>query len=139
MRLRPWCLLAAALAVSSLNANAQAEENSDPVSHSLPLPSTATQLTELRQRLSDVEKQRDELTRQLRSADTQRESNALTRLRQENQTLKLQLQQTQSVMPLHMLTEQQQWFVAGGGVAMTALLCGIFASGWRRRRRQWLN
>ena len=139
MRLRPWCLLAAALAVSTFNANAHAEENSETVSHTLPLQSTTTQLAELRQRLADVEKQRDELTRQLRSADSQRESNTLSRLRQENQTLKLQLQHTQSVMPLHMLTEQQQWFVAGGGVAMTALLCGIFASGWRRRRRQWLN
>jgi hypothetical protein len=139
MRLRPWCVLAAALAVSAVSVSAQSDDISDPVSHSLPLPSTATQLTELRQRLAESEKLRDDLSRQLQSADAGRESIQLGRLRQENQRLKLQLKEAQSVTPPRVLTEQQQWFVAGGGVAMAALLCGIFASGWRRRRRQWLN
>jgi SH3 domain protein len=139
MRLRPWCVLAAALAVSAVSVSAQSDDTSDPVSHALPLPSTATQLTELRQRLAESEKQRDDLSRQLQSADTERESIQLGRLRQENQRLRLQLKEAQSVTPPRVLTEQQQWFVAGGGVAMVALLCGIFASGWRRRRRQWLN
>jgi hypothetical protein len=139
MRLRPWCVLAAALAVSAVSVSAQSDDISDPVSHSLPLPSTATQLTELRQRLAESEKLRDDLSRQLQSADAGRESIQLGRLRQENQRLKLQLKEAQSVTPPRVLTEQQQWFVAGGGVAMVALLCGIFASGWRRRRRQWLN
>jgi septal ring factor EnvC (AmiA/AmiB activator) len=139
MRPRPWCLLAAALAVSAMSFDVQAEETTDTVSHALPLPSTASQLTDLRQRLADSEKQREELTRQLQNADTERESIQLGRLRQENQRLKLQLKEAQSVMPARVLTEQQQWFVTGGGVAMVALLCGIFASGWRRQRRQWLN
>jgi septal ring factor EnvC (AmiA/AmiB activator) len=139
MRPRPWCLLAAALAVSAMSLNVQAEETDDSVSHALPLPSTATQLTELRQRLAESEKQREELTRKLQNADAERESIQLGRLRQENQRLKLQLKEVQSAMPARMLTEQQQWFVTGGGVAMVALLCGIFASGWRRQRRQWLN
>jgi len=139
MRPRPWCVLAAALAVSATGFDVQADETTDSVSHALPLPSTASQLTDLRQRLADSEKQREELLRQLHNADTERESIQVGRLRQENQRLKLQLKETQSAMPARMLTEQQQWFVTGGGVAMVALLCGIFASGWRRQRRQWLN
>jgi septal ring factor EnvC (AmiA/AmiB activator) len=132
-------VLAAALSVSAVSVSAQCDEISDPVNHALPLPSTATQLTELRQRLAESEKEREALSRQLQSADTERESIQLGRLRQENQRLRLQLKEAQSVTPPRVLTEQQQWFVAGGGVAMVALLCGIFASGWRRRRRQWLN
>ncbi|MFJ3484250.1 translation initiation factor 2 [Pseudomonas sp. NPDC090202] len=139
MRPRPWCLLAAALVVSTISFDVQSEETGDTVSHALPLPSTASQLSDLRQRLADSEKQREELTRQLQTADTERETIQLQRLRQENQRLKLQLKEAQSVMPARLLTEQQQWFVTGGGVAMVALLCGIFASGWRRQRRQWLN
>ena len=139
MRPRPWCLLAAALVVSAMSFDVQAEESGDTVSHALPLPSTAAQLTELRQRLAESEKQREELTQKLQNADTERESIQVGRLRQENQRLKLQLKEAQSAMPARILTEQQQWFVTGGGVAMVALLCGIFASGWRRQRRQWLN
>jgi septal ring factor EnvC (AmiA/AmiB activator) len=139
MRPRPWCLLAAALAVSAMSFDVQAEETTDTVSHALPLPGATSQLDELRQRLAESERQREALTRQLQNADTERESIQLGRLRQENQRLKLQLKEAQSVMPARVLTEQQQWFVTGGGVAMVALLCGIFASGWRRRRRQWLN
>ena len=139
MRPRPWCVLAAALAVSATGFDVQADETTDSVSHALPLPSTASQLTDLRQRLADSEKQREELLRQLHNADTERESIQVGRLRQENQRLKLQLKEAQSVMSPRVLTEQQQWFVTGAGVAMVALLCGIFASGWRRQRRQWLN
>jgi septal ring factor EnvC (AmiA/AmiB activator) len=139
MRPRLWCVLAAALVVSAISANVQSEETSDAVSHALPLPSAASQLNDLRQRLAESEKQREELTRQLQNADAERETIQLGRLRQENQRLKLQLKEAQSVMPPRVLTDQQQWFVTGGGVALIALLCGIFASGWRRQRRQWLN
>jgi SH3 domain protein len=139
MRPRPWCLLAAVLVVSAMSFDVQAEEASDTVSHTLPLPNTAAQLTELRQRLADSEKQREELIQKLQNADTERESIQVSRLRQENQRLKLQLKEALSAMPARVLTEQQQWFVTGGGVAVIALLCGIFASGWRRQRRQWLN
>jgi len=139
MRPRPWCVLAAALAVWLISFDVQAEESGDTISHALPLPSAGSQLSELRQKLADSEKQREELTRQLQNADTERESIQVTRLRQENQRLRLQLKEAQSAMPARMLTEQQQWFVTGGGVAVLALLCGIFASGWRRQRRQWLN
>lgn len=131
MRSGPLCLLLAAL---SLGGNAQAEESSTSLSLS-----AGSQIIDLQQRLQDSERQREELSKQLQSTDTERESPQLIRLRQENQRLKLQLKEAQAVSPQRILTDQQQWFVAGGGVALVALLCGIFASGGRRQRRQWLN
>lgn len=139
MRSGPWCLLLALLAVSAISLNVQGEDSTDAVSHTLPLSSTASQLSDLRQKLADSERQRSELSKQLQAGGVEQETITLSRLRQENQRLKLQLKEAQSVMPARVLTEQQQWFVAGGGVALIALLCGIFASGWRRQRRQWLN
>ncbi|HXQ99990.1 MAG TPA: translation initiation factor 2 [Pseudomonas sp.] len=82
---------------------------------------------------------REESTRQPRHRISERKSIQLQRLHQQNQRLKLLLKQAQSVMPARMPTEQRQWFVTGGGIATLTLLCGIFASGWRRHRRQWLN
>jgi SH3 domain protein len=139
MRPGPWCLLSALLAISAITLSAQGVESNDTEGYALSLPSTASQLSDVRQKLAESERQREELARQLQSTGAAQETIALSRLRQENQRLKLQLKEAQSVMPQRVLTEQQQWFVAGGGVALTALLCGIFASGWRRRRRQWLN
>jgi hypothetical protein len=127
------------LAFSILSVDVQGDEQADNASHALPLPGPISQLSELRQRLADSERQRDELTRQMQQADAEHETIQLTRLRQENQKLKLALKEAQSTMPMRMLTEQQQWFVTGGGVAVVALLCGIFARGGRRQRRQWLN
>ncbi|HEX8593385.1 MAG TPA: translation initiation factor 2 [Pseudomonas sp.] len=118
---------------------AHADETNGLATSAQPEPAVTSQINELQQRLHDSERQRQELIRQLQNTSADRESAQLSRLRQENQKLKLQLKESQSVEPQRMLTEQQQWFVAGGGVAMIALLCGIFASGWRRQRRQWLN
>jgi len=138
MRSGPLCLLLAVLTIG-VSAEAEAEESSS-AGNSTPLSlSAGSQITELQQRLKESEHQREELSKKLQSVDGERESAQLTGLRQENQRLKLQLKEAQSVMPQRILTDQQQWFVAGGGVAMVALLCGIFVSGWRRQRRQWLN
>ena len=135
MRLRQLCLLA----VLTIGATAQAEETSNTGS-STPLSlSAGAQITELQQRLKESERQREELSKQLQSADAARESAQLSRLRQENQRLSQQLKETQGGALTRWLTEQQQWFVTGGAVALIALLCGIFASGGHRRRRQWLN
>jgi TolA-binding protein len=101
--------------------------------------SAGAQITELQQRLKESERQREELSKQLQSADATRESAQLSRLRQENQRLAQQLKDSQGGVLTRWLTEQQQWFVTGGAVALIALLCGIFASGGHRRRRQWLN
>ena len=135
MRLSQLCLLA----VLMIGATAHAEETSSTGS-STPLSlSAGAQITELQQRLKESERQREELSKQLQSADATRESAQLSRLRQENQRLAQQLKDTQGGALTQWLTEQQQWFVTGGAVALIALLCGIFASGGHRRRRQWLN
>ena len=96
-------------------------------------------LTELQQRLDDSEKQRALLAQQLQNNDSQRESAQLTRLRQDNQRLKLAIKELQAVVPQQLLTDRQQWFLIGSGVALLSAVCGIFASGGHRRRRQWLN
>ncbi|MFS1288152.1 translation initiation factor 2 [Pseudomonas piscis] len=136
MRQGPLCLL---LVMLSIGAPALAEEIQEG-GYSTPLSlSAGSQITELQQRLKESERQREELSKQLQSADAERESPQLARLRQENQRLKLQLKEAQANPTPRLLTEQQQWFITGGGVALIALLCGIFASGGHRRRRQWLN
>ncbi|TFY89309.1 translation initiation factor 2 [Pseudomonas kairouanensis] len=135
MRLRQLCLLA----VLTIGATAHAEETPN-TGNSTPLSlSAGSQITELQQRLKESERQREELSKQLHSAEASRESAQLSRLRQENQRLAQQLKETQGGALTRWLTEQQQWFVTGGAVALIALLCGIFASGGHRRRRQWLN
>ncbi|BAQ73308.1 translation initiation factor 2 [Pseudomonas protegens] len=136
MRQGPLCLL---LVMLSIGAPALAEETQE-TGHSTPLSlSAGSQITELQQRLKESERLREELSKQLQSADAERESPQLARLRQENQRLKLQLKEAQANPVPRLLTDQQQWFVTGGGVALIALLCGIFASGGHRKRRQWLN
>ncbi|WP_025132231.1 translation initiation factor 2 [Pseudomonas sp. PH1b] len=136
MRQGPLCLL---LVMLSIGAPALAEETQES-GHSTPLSlSAGSQITELQQRLKESERLRDELSKQLQNADAERESPQLARLRQENQRLKLQLKETLANPAPRLLTDQQQWFVTGGGVALVALLCGIFASGGHRKRRQWLN
>jgi len=136
MRKGPFCLVWLMLAVG---APAHGEESTEG-SHSTPLSlSAGSQITELQQRLKESERLREELTQQLQGANSERESALVGRLRQENQRLKLQLKEAQASPLPHLLTDQQQWFVIGAGVALLALLCGIFASGGRRQRRQWLN
>ncbi|MBA1430698.1 translation initiation factor 2 [Pseudomonas orientalis] len=135
MRLRQLCLVT----VLMIGATAQAEELSNGGS-STPLSlSAGSQITELQQRLKESEGLREALSKQLQSAQSSQESAQLSRLRQENQRLAQQLKETQGGALTRWLTEQQQWFVIGAAVALIALLCGIFASGGHRRRRQWLN
>ncbi|WP_426141642.1 translation initiation factor 2 [Pseudomonas sp. DWP3-1-2] len=137
MRSGPRCLLITVLIMVATPA--QAEPTDDLTAPAETESIEQSQVNELQQRLLESEHQREELIKQLQNASAERESAQLSRLRQENQRLKLQLKESQSVEPQRVLTEQQQWFVAGGGVAIIALLCGIFASGSRRKRRQWLN
>ena len=136
MRKGPLCLM---LVTLSIMAPAHGEESAD-VGNSTPLSlSAGSQITELQQRLKASEQQREALSKQLQNTDGERESAQLSRLRQENQRLKLQLKEIQASPLPRLLTDQQQWFVIGAGVALLALLCGIFASGATRKRRQWLN
>ncbi len=135
MRQGLLCLLLIMFSVGTL---AQAEDA--PVNdNSVPLSlSAGTQITDLQQRLKESERLRSELSQALKSVDAARESKQLSQLRQENQTLKQQLSQAEANPGFNLLTEQQKWFVIGGAVALIALLCGIFATGGRKQRRQWL-
>lgn len=137
MRKGPLCLMLVTLLSV---APAHGEETADG-NHSTPLSlSAGNQIAELQQRLKLSEQQREELSKQLQNTDAERESVQLGRLRQDNQRLKLQLKEAQASSALpRFLTDQQQWFVIGAAVALLALLCGIFASGAGRKRRQWLN
>ncbi|MFJ3447558.1 translation initiation factor 2 [Pseudomonas sichuanensis] len=98
-------------------------------------------ITELQQRLEESEKQRTLLAQQMQSQDGERESAQLSRLRQDNQRLKLAIKELQAgANPVQrLLTDQQQWFLIGSAVALLSVVCGILASGGHRRRRQWLN
>ncbi|EPN49742.1 hypothetical protein A245_27764, partial [Pseudomonas syringae pv. actinidiae ICMP 19096] len=71
----------------------------------LHLPTPANQIADLQLRLKDSERQRDELTQQLQNANPERDTALLTRLRQENQKLKLQLKEALSAAPPRLLTE----------------------------------
>ena len=136
MRKGPLCLM---LVTLSIMAPAHGEESANG-GNSTPLSlSAGSQITELQQRLKESEQQRETLSKQLQTTDGERESAQLSRLRQENQRLKLQLKEVLASPLPRLLTDQQQWFVIGAAVALLALLCGIFASGATRKRRQWLN
>ncbi|MDN7139223.1 translation initiation factor 2 [Pseudomonas sp. JQ170] len=133
MRQGPLSLLLCLLLLSPF---AQGDE---PVATTPLSLSAGSQITELTQRLQESERLREALTQQLHNADSERESAQLTRLRQENQRLKLALKELQANPPERLITDQQQWFLIGSAVALLAALCGIFASGGHRKRRQWLN
>ena len=123
----------------SLGTCAQAEEARDAGCSTHLSLSANSQISALQQRLKDSEALRDELNQQLQTANNDRESAQSSRLHQDNQRLRQQLAHALSTTAPTILTDQQQWFVVGAAVALLALLCGVFASGGRRARRQWLN
>lgn len=113
---------------------------------SLPLPaatqtvaavsvSNDTRISELQQQLAESERQRAEL-----QASNGEQGNAqLSRLRQDNQRLKLQLKQAQSQQPPRLLNEQQLWYVIGAGSALLAFIVGRLSAGRRNKRRsEWV-
>ncbi|UVE19004.1 translation initiation factor 2 [Pseudomonas sp. LS44] len=99
----------------------------------------AARINELEQRLADSEQRSADLASQLQSNVGERESAQLSRLRQENQRLKLQLKQTQAEQQPQLLNDRQQWFAAGGGVGLLGVMLGTLLRGRRKSRREWLN
>lgn len=97
------------------------------------------QLDQLEQRLAESERLRGELSAQLEGSQAEQENAQLTRLRQDNQRLKLQLKAAQAQQPQRFLGEQQQWFAVGGAVAILGFILGMLARGKRRSRREWSN
>ena len=100
---------------------------------------------ELRQQLQLMQAERDQLQaqlqeqKQLEEQKQLQESAQVSRLRQENQRLKLQLKAAQAQQPERFLGEQQQWFAVGGAVAILGFILGMLARGKRRSRREWAN
>ena len=97
------------------------------------------QLDQLEQRLAESERLRGELSAQLEGSQAEQENAQLTRLRQDNQRLKLQLKAAQAQQPERFLGEHQQWFAVGGAVAILGFILGMLARGKRRSRREWAN
>lgn len=139
MRQGPLSLLCAVLLMAG---QLHAEEISTAPDSNQPLVAATaaeTQIDALEQRLAVSEQQRAELAAQLQSTSGERENAHLTRLRQDNQRLKLQLKEAQAEQPARLLSEQQLWFAIGAGVALVAMLCGAMLRGRRRIRREWIN
>ncbi|BAN49667.1 hypothetical protein [Metapseudomonas resinovorans] len=135
-------LFAAALLCSLAQAEEpqpQADANAIAPASSATAPAPDPLVAQLQHQLAESERQRGELSSQLETAGKERENAQLSRLRQENQRLKLQLKEAQALQPPRLLSEQQTWFAVGGGVALLSLATGLFARGGRRQRRQWIN
>ena len=95
----------------------------------------AAQILALQQQLAESESQREAL----QAASGERDSAQISRLRQDNQRLKLQLKQAQAQEPQRLLSEQQLWFVVGTGTALLAFIVGRLSGGGRNKRRsEWV-
>lgn len=101
----------------------------------------AAELAQLTQRLAESERQREVLAAQLadRGNASEQDGAQLTRLRQENQRLKLQLREAQANRNPPLVSEEQMWFAVGGGACLFSLLAGALLRGGRRQPRQWIN
>lgn len=121
----------------------QAEESVDlpllqPSSAGTSQTSTAPAV-ELRQQLQLMQAERDQLQAQLQEQKQLQESAQVSRLRQENQRLKLQLKAAQAGQPARWLSEQQTWFALGSALALIALIIGRLSAGLGKSRKHWLN
>ncbi len=97
-----------------------------------PAPATdsASQITALQQQLAESQRQLGELQ------SGERETAQISRLRQDNQRLKLQLKQAQAEQPPRLLSEQQLWYAIGAGTALLAFVIGRLSAGGRNKTPQ---
>lgn len=134
--------LALVVSLSLLAPLAMAEQTPAPVITSVvnaEVRAMNAQLDQLEQRLAESERLRGELSAQLEGSQAEQENAQLTRLRQDNQRLKLQLKAAQAQPPERLISEQQQWFALGAGVAFLGFILGALARGKRRSQRTWSN
>lgn len=138
MRQGPLYLLLTTLCVTSA---VHAEESQplalNPVQPqaATPAPTTdsASQIAALQQQLAESQRQLGELQ------SGERETAQISRLRQDNQRLKLQLKQAQAEQPPRLLSEQQLWYAIGAGTALLAFVIGRLSAGGRNKRRsEWV-
>jgi SH3 domain protein len=99
----------------------------------------AARLDELEQRLAVSEAQRSALAGQLQQATQPAAERQLQRLREENRRLLQDLEKARHQKTQPLLSEQQLWFVIGGGVALVAFFFGSLLRGNRSARRQWTH
>lgn len=100
---------------------------------------SATPNVELQQQLKLMQAERDQLQAQLQEQNQLQENAQVSRLRQENQRLKLQLKAAQAGQPARWLSEQQTWFALGSALALIALIIGRLSAGLGKSRKHWLN
>ena len=134
--------LALVVSLSLLAPLAMAEQTPAPVITSVvnaEVRAMNAQLDQLEQRLAESERLRGELSAQLEGSQAEQENAQLARLRQDNQRLKLQLKAAQAQPPERLISEQQQWFALGAGVAFLGFILGALARGKRRSQRTWSN
>lgn len=105
-----------------------------------PIEQAPDSQAELENRLSENLQQREVLKQNLEVTASAAGQAQLARLRQENQRLRLQLEelQAQPTPEPPLLNNDQQWFAVGGGVGVLGFLLGVLTTRGRRRR-QWLN
>ncbi len=105
-----------------------------------PIVQAPDRQAELENRLSENLQQRETLKENPEVTASAAGQAQLARLRQENQRLRLQLEELQSRPQAEpqLLNDQQQWFAVGGGVGVLGFLLGVLTTRGRRRR-QWLN
>ncbi len=72
---------------------------------------------------------------QPQASEQERTLAQLTRLRQENQRLKLQLKEAQAEQLPPLLSERQLWFIIGSGVVLVSFVLGALLRGRRKSRR----
>ena len=116
--------LALVVSLSLLAPLAMAEQTPAPVITSVvnaEVRAMNAQLDQLEQRLAESERLRGELSAQLEGSQAEQENAQLTRLRQDNQRLKLQLKAAQAQPPERLISEQQQWFALVPGWLFSAL------------------
>ena len=98
-----------------------------------PATDSASQIAALQQQLAESQRQLGELQ------SGERETAQISRLRQDNQRLKLQLKQAQAEQPPRLLSEQQLWYAIGAGTALVAFIIGRLSAGGRNKRRsEWV-
>ena len=99
-----------------------------------PADDSAAQILALQRQLAESESQREAL----QAESGERDSAQISRLRQDNQRLKLQLKQAQAEEPQRLLSEQQLWFLIGAGTALLAFIVGRLSGGRNKRRSEWV-
>lgn len=138
MRQGPLYLLLTTLCVTfAVHAEESQPLALNPVQAQVATPAVATdsthQLAALQQQLAESQRQLGELQ------SGERETAQISRLRQDNQRLKLQLKQAQAEQPPRLLSEQQLWYAIGAGTALLAFIIGRLSAGGRNKRRsEWV-